>query len=85
MFALRECGFRGPTCTFHFKQAQTLKLEGNIAALVERGGNPWRITTHMRKYTLIGAELVGEVELGPHGHFGGSLIKGARGNHLAHS
>ena len=85
MFALRECGFRGPTCIFNISQARTLELEGNIVALVERGGHPWRITAHMRKNALIGAKLVGESRVGPTCAFWRLFDKKARGTHLAHS
>jgi len=58
--------------------AQTLGWKGNIVAIVERGGHPMDNYNPHVEDTLIGAKLVGKVELGPHGarstHFGHSFI-----------
>lgn len=65
--------------------AQTLGGKINIVALVKCGGHPMENYGPHMEDILIEVKLVGKVELGPHGHLGGSLINRAGGTHFGHS
>lgn len=50
-------------------------MEEKIEPLVVRGGHSYKIEAHMGNTLSLEQSWWGKVELGPHGHLGGSLIK----------